>query len=294
MPNLSSDTETFITEFDAAIEAHMAWTRRILRCAVLRELPGDDVMDTMAHTLCRFGCWFSANKGHFEGLDGESVQRIDVVHQAMHDAIRSICHDVMEGRPGQSADLEAFEQTQGELLGLLARIKTLTLSNAVRHDPLTGLPLRYGIENEFALCQSDAKRNGTLLYAALIDVDHFKRFNDDHGHAVGDLALRHLADSLRHILRGNEPLYRYGGEEFLWLLRCQSDDEAHAAARRVVSTIGELPVPLDDGQALPMTITIGLAHVGQAEDITSALKRADGALYEGKRAGRNRYVMANP
>jgi diguanylate cyclase (GGDEF)-like protein len=200
----------------------------------------------------------------------------------------------MQGKPGQSADLEAFEQSQGELMTLLARMKTLTLSNAVRHDPLTGLPLRYGIENEFALCQKDARRNHTLLYVVMIDVDHFKRINDIHGHPVGDLVLSHLADSLKRALRGSDPLYRYGGEEFLWLMRCKSADETHKCAERILTMIRKTPVPIANGESLAMTVTLGLAQVGEEEDISSAIKRADGALYEGKRDGRDRYVIANP
>ena len=106
----------------------MDWTRRILRCVVLRTSPGEDVLAPHAHTLCRFGCWFTSQRTQFEALDAQTTLRVEVIHQAMHDAIRSICSDVLAGRPGQNADLEAFEQSQSELLGLLAGFKTLILS----------------------------------------------------------------------------------------------------------------------------------------------------------------------
>src|SRR5512139_911731 len=208
MPELSPETDHFVDELDAAVEAHMNWTRRILRCAVLRAVPGEDVLAPTAHALCHFGGWFTRNRSHFEALDGAATLRIEGVHRAMHDAIRTICADVLAARPGQMGDLETFEQSQSELLGLLARFKTLILSNAVRHDPLTGLPLRYGIESDFTLCQKDAGRNRNLLFVVMIDVDHFKRINDTYGHPVGDVVLRHLADTLRCNLRSNEPLYR--------------------------------------------------------------------------------------
>lgn len=271
----------------------MEWTRRILRCAVLHTSPGDDVMSPMAHTLCRFGRWFILNREHFDEIDADVVRHVEVLHQTMHDAIRSICADVITGKPGKENDLQAFEHSQSELLTLLARLKTLTLSNAVRRDPLTGLPLRYGIENDFSLCMKDAKRNHTLLYAVMIDVDHFKRINDKHGHPVGDLALRHLADTLKLSLRDNEPLYRFGGEEFLWLMRCDSVEDAGQSASRVVATIQSTPLPMPDGTLLKMTVTLGLAQVEEQDDISSAIKRADAALYKGKKDGRNRYVIAN-
>jgi diguanylate cyclase (GGDEF)-like protein len=292
MPDLPAETDTFIAELDAAVEAHMNWTRRIVRCAVLRSTPGEDVLDLQAHTLCRFGGWFVANRDHFEMLDAAATQRAEAVHQTMHDAIRSICTRILAGHPGHEADLEAFEQSQSELLGLLARFKTLFLSRAVRRDPLTDLPLRYGIANDFSLYQNEARRNRTLLYVVMIDVDNFKPINDTYGHLVGDTVLRHLADTLKHTLRSDEPLYRYGGEEFLWLLKCKSATEARQSARRVLATVGTTPVPLSDDGILRLTITMGLALAGKEEDLASAIKRADLALYEGKRTGRNCFVIA--
>lgn len=292
MPELSPETDTFITELDAAVEAHMNWTRRILRCAVLRTTPGEDVLGPLAHTLCRFGSWFTSHRAHFEALEPQATQRVEEVHQAMHDAIRAICANVLAGQPGQQPDLEAFEQSQTELLGLLARFKTLILSNAVRHDPLTGLPLRYGIESDFTLCQKDARRNRSLLYVVMIDVDHFKRVNDSYGHLVGDMVLRHLAHTLKRNLRSNEPLYRFGGEEFLWLMQCKSITEAEQSAQRLLMTIRTTPFPFNGGHPLTLTVTVGLAQVGDEEELSSAIKRSDVALYEGKNAGRDRYVIA--
>jgi diguanylate cyclase (GGDEF)-like protein len=292
MPELSPETDHFIAELDAAVEAHMNWTRRILRCVVLRTSPGEDVLAPMAHTLCHFGGWFKTNRSLFETLDSEATLRIEGVHRAMHDAIRTICADVLAARPGQMGDLETFEQSQSELLGLLARFKTLILSNAVRHDPLTGLPLRYGIESDFTLCQKDARRTRNRLYIVMIDADHFKRINDRYGHPVGDVALRHLADVLRATLRASEPLYRFGGEEFLLLMQCKSDSAAEQTARRIVTTVRTTPVQVPNETSLTLTVTLGLAEVGQEEELASAVKRADAALYAGKQAGRDRYVMA--
>jgi len=104
--------------------------------------------------------------------------------------------------------------------------------------------------------------------------------------------LRHLADTLKRSLRDNEPLYRYGGEEFLWLLKCKSATEARQSARRVLAIVGTTPVPINDNEILRLTVTMGLARVGEQDDLESAIQRADQALYEGKNNGRNRYVIA--
>ncbi|MGA9666777.1 MAG: hypothetical protein WBQ69_10055 [Gallionella sp.] len=134
MQDLQPILEDFINELDAAVETHMGWTRRVMRCAVLRTSPGEDVLDPLAHTLCRFGRWFMSREPDFRSFNAQNAQRVITVHQSMHDAIRSICTDVLAGRPGNTANLEIFEQTQAELIKLLAGFKTQILATAARHD----------------------------------------------------------------------------------------------------------------------------------------------------------------
>jgi len=271
----------------------MSWTRRVMRCAVLHTSPGEDVLSPSAHTLCRFGRWFMSKQSDFEKMSLQNTQRLIAVHQSMHDAIRSICANVLAGRPAQSAHLDVFEQTQAELIELLAEFKTQFLATAVRHDPLTGLPLRYGLEQEFIQLQKLCRRNKLLLYVVMIDVDHFKLVNDNYGHSVGDIALRHLVDTIKRNIRPGEPLYRFGGEEFLLLMQTQSPEEAASAAKRLINVVRDAPVLIPQNKPLAMTITIGLSLAGQDEKLDSVIERADRALFEGKRAGRDRYVIAS-
>jgi diguanylate cyclase (GGDEF)-like protein len=97
---------------------------------------------------------------------------------------------------------------------------------------------------------------------------------------------------MRRVLRGNEPLYRFGGEEFLWLMQCRSAAEAGLSAQRLVTSIRGTPVPTADARTIRVTATLGLARAGEEEELDDVLERADHALYEGKRAGRDRYVIA--
>lgn len=290
MHEFAHETDVFIAELDAAVEAHLGWVRRILRCAVLRVAPGEDVLAHHAHTLCRFGAWFALKRTYFEMLDPPATRRVEAVHRSMHDAIRSICGSVLSGQPARDNDLDGFEQAQSELLALLARFKTLVLSSAQRHDPLTGLPLRHSIEYDFTLYQRDARRKQNALYVVMIDVDHFKRINDTFGHPAGDAVLCHLADTLKRTLRENEPLYRYGGEEFLMLMQCQSAAEAESLAARLADTVRGSPTTAGN-ESILLTVTLGLAEVGELENLASAIRRSDAALYQGKKAGRDRYVI---
>lgn len=111
----------------------MGWVRRVLRCAVLGTSPGDDVLKPLAHTLCHFGHWFASNKPIFEKLDAQKAQRLEAVHQNMHDAVRAICTELLAGRGGHGTDLDVFEQTQSELAILLVEFKKQVL--AYRSEP---------------------------------------------------------------------------------------------------------------------------------------------------------------
>ncbi|WP_296754955.1 diguanylate cyclase [Thiobacillus sp.] len=108
------------------------------------------------------------------------------------------------------------------------------------------------------------------------------------------MVLRQLAGILKGTLRSNEPLYRFGGEEFLWLLQCKSAAEAEQSAQRLLSAVRGAAVPIPDGALLALTVTLGLARVREQDDLSSAIMRADLALYDGKKSGRDRYVIADP
>jgi diguanylate cyclase (GGDEF)-like protein len=293
MTDFPSKVEVFVEQLDAAVEAHLDLTQRVLRCAVLRVSPGDDVLSPQAHTLCGFGCWFNENKAYFIDRNPQVGAKIERVHSAMHDAIRSICRDVLADQPGQSACLDTFEQTQSELVELLADFKTQLLATAAQQDSLTGLPLRHSLEHDFAQLVKTCYRNKTLLYVAMIDIDHFKAVNDNYGHPVGDEALRYLADTLKTMVRSNEQLYRYGGEEFILLLQTDKPESMTVPAQRLLEAVRQMRVPLPTGESLALTVTLGLARVRSDEGLEAAVERADQALYAGKTAGRDRYVFAD-
>jgi diguanylate cyclase len=285
--------DNFIRELDAAVETHLGWTRRVMRCAVLRTSPGEDVLDPVAHTLCRFGRWFVSRQADFENLDAPKTQRIIVVHRAMHDAIRSICANVLAGRPGNSADLDDFEQAQTELIKLLAEFKTQILAAAANRDQLTGLPLRFGIEQEFLKLQKLRERHKLLLYVAMIDIDHFKKVNDTYGHQVGDAALRHVSDILKRNLRDNDVLFRFGGEEFLMLMLAGTSGESTVASERLINAVRSTPFSTPQCTPLTLTVTMGISGAADNERLATVLARADRALYEGKKTGRDRYAFAH-
>jgi diguanylate cyclase (GGDEF)-like protein len=126
----------------------------------------------------------------------------------------------------------------------------------------------------------------------LMDIDHFKRINDSYGHAAGDAVLRQLADLLKRASRVEDLVFRYGGEEFAAVLPNASARAAVQIADRIRALV-ERYTFLWDRQSIPVTLSIGVANLSSAEKDSQALiEAADAALYQAKRSGRNRVVVA--
>ncbi len=288
----SHTLEALVQGIDHGIEAHLAWNQHLLRCALLHESPGDDVFRPDAHAHCLFGVWLSSHRYALETFDQALVERIAQAHQGMHDAVRLMCHRVLQGRPAIAADLAAYEQGQTTMVTLLNELRERVAEAATHQDLLTGLPLRHGLEYAFGLRRKDARRGDEELWLAMIDVDHFKAVNDNYGHAVGDVALQHIARCLAECLRESDALFRFGGEEFLALFLVDELRDVESLAARVLDAGSAAPLKTASGVALQLSVTVGLARVRADEDLASATERADQAMLLGKAQGRGRFVLA--
>lgn len=288
----SDQTRHFVEELDDAALRHMAWTRSLLRCAVLREPVGDEVLADDAHCRCGLDSWLRRHGERFEQLDADVARRLHAGHERMHGAARRICRHLLAGEAVDAGELDAFEQAQESVVADLARLKTAYLAHSARLDPLTGLPLRHGLEDEFRRCRAQALRHGEKLVAVMLDLDEFKRVNDEHGHATGDLALQHFAVLLRSHSRVGEPVFRIGGEEFLALVQAADDESAQRVAQRMLLALRDSPLCLVDGRQIGLRASIGMAVVGAEEPLAAALARADQALYAAKAAGRDAWRWA--
>lgn len=155
-------------------------------------------------------------------------------------------------------------------------------------DGLTGLWNRRHIDTTLDAAIQSATRHGTPLCVVMADVDHFKRVNDRHGHAIGDQVLQAVAGSLVGALRVEDQVGRYGGEEFLLILPATSLSQATVLTERLRQRLGAQPtVPALDR---PVTASFGVAEWRRGEAAGTLVRRADQALYSAKAAGRNRVV----
>ncbi|WP_409282430.1 diguanylate cyclase [Pseudomonas putida] len=154
-------------------------------------------------------------------------------------------------------------------------------------DPLTGLPNRAAWSERVEREMLDWQENGGHLAMAILDLDHFKRINDNYGHLAGDKVLKIVADQLRKRLRGRDFIARFGGEEFVMLLPQTTPAVAAQVAEVLRATVEACPFHFK-GERVVITTSIGLGAFRSGERSDQVLKRADAALYRAKELGRNR------
>jgi diguanylate cyclase (GGDEF)-like protein len=185
------------------------------------------------------------------------------------------------------------------VLSLHATLMVLVVARLVgelrrlsRHDGLTGLLNRRAME-ELLEGQIRDSRSGRQSFALMmIDLDHFKRINDQYGHPVGDMALKHVAGLLSAAMPGAAALARFGGEEFMVLFPGAISTQAEQLAERLRDKLSSNPL-VQGSMSIPLSMSVGVAQWrGGNDDLSHLLLRADAALFQAKVQGRNRVVVS--
>lgn len=202
----------------------------------------------------------------------------------------------------EGLDMGAFDYIikPYSLVVLLARVRAALrekerqdlLEKWATTDPLTGLMNR---RHFFELADREleqTRRSNRPLSFIMLDIDHFKKVNDDHGHLVGDAAIIQLADLLKKELRKVDFCGRYGGEEFVACLPDTPILGALELGERIRQEVEKLQIDTLDGNPIHITISLGIAENNKDPNVEAILKRADHALYEAKAAGRNQSKTA--
>ncbi|GAN77992.1 GGDEF domain-containing protein [Acidisphaera rubrifaciens] len=163
------------------------------------------------------------------------------------------------------------------------------------HDALTGIANRRAFDTRLRHAIRQRSSQPQALTVLLVDIDHFKAFNDAHGHRTGDLVLRLVARVLASNVKGRDCAARYGGEEFAVLLAGADLEAGGVVARQICQELSSKRLVEGAAQgALRITVSIGVAQYGAPETPTALIQRADAAMYEAKQLGRNQVCLAPP
>lgn len=276
LQQLNERLEAFQSNLQAASEGHAdnSSAARAMDTQIREQVDG---LQTSVQEAADLDDLKQVLENHLEGLLGTMDQ-----HQKQRDAREQ----EVAGRLKSLA--ERVAHMEQEALGYREHLEEQRQKALI--DPLTGLPNRAAwterLEHEIAQWQ----QHGNTLSLAMLDLDHFKRINDNYGHLAGDKVLKIIATVLRKRMRGNDFIARFGGEEFVLLLPATSPAVGAKLLETLRAAIEACPFHFK-GERVTITVSMGLATFRAGEHSDLVLKRADQALYRAKNAGRNRVEL---
>lgn len=285
--------EALAAELDRAIDEHVGLMLALYRSIAIKAPPQNDIVSDSGHLLCGFGAWHDTAKRD-PLVDQPAFRALVDVHKKLHDHMRWLGVRAYKDARVPPAEIDAIN---AKLTGFIGQARRL--QSAFRHalsdlDPLTGVRNRQAMTDELARERDRALRTGRPCALALGDLDRFKDVNDRHGHAAGDMVLGAAAAIFVAHLRPYDLLYRYGGEEFLFCLPNADAAQATQALDRLRLALAGQAIDLGGGATLAVTASFGVALVEPDVSAERTVERADEALYEAKKTGRNKIVVWAP
>ncbi len=273
-----------LAAYQHALTSHVDWLQSWYSSVLNWD---DHARPNPAADHCRFTAWYDG-AGQSVLAAYPAFAELGQLHRDIHFKAEWFTERTAAGHTVTTSDYEAmmalvlaFSTTaQG-----LEREAWRTLATV---DALTGLGNRQTMISHLIAERDRSIRLKQPCCVGMADIDHFKRVNDTFGHSVGDRVLRAVAEVLRNTVRPYDVLYRYGGEEFLVCLPAATQEAGVQVLERMRVAIAALRLTTASGQSIPVTATFGLAELSADLSVEETLDRADTALYDGKRGGRNR------
>jgi len=238
-----------------------------------------------------FGLWFT-HKGVPSFGESAETRQICALIEEVDGALRQTLHGESDAR-ARAAQLQDIRGRVSQIRSLLGMLFERIGELDAGCDTLTNLLNRRFLPTVLRREIDLAARSQGSFAVLLLDLDHFKAINDAHGHEAGDRALQHVAGILGQFTRGSDYVFRYGGEEFVVVLVAVDEPQAMVIANSLCRRVAESPVALATGGSLDITTSIGVALYDGHPDYERVMARADAAMYQAKKRGRNRVVLAD-
>lgn len=277
-------------EKEKQIGALLDWENRLFR-ALATEM---SFRDLSALHESSFGLWLH----HKAALIFDEARELALIDECMARIDKVLFPQIVFGEKNLNRDelrslvkfiMASMEQIKFLLAGMFDRLTDLEVGRDVLTQLFNRRFLPTIMKREIEL----TRRNRTSFCVLILDVDNFKRVNDEYGHDAGDRVLQSVGGLLANQVRVSDFVFRYGGEEFLLVLPELDANQAQSVAEKIRRRIEATEILLSDARTLEVTVSIGIAQYDGHPDYQRLVDRADKALYEAKHAGRNRVVLAS-
>jgi diguanylate cyclase (GGDEF)-like protein/PAS domain S-box-containing protein len=243
-------------------------------------------VDQAGTDLCKEGCPLSATL-----TDGEPREAQVYLHHKRGHRVPVLVRTspIYDDKGEIDGAVETFTDNS-RLLEALEKVEQLSME--AETDPLTGLGNRRSMESRLDACVGERRRLGTSVGVLFVDIDHFKRVNDDFGHEVGDQVLKMVGETMRHNLRTSDWLARWGGEEFLVLLQRVDERTFPMLVEKLRMLVANSYLNMPDGSELRVTVSMGGTLLRPGDTRRTVVARADRLLYQSKAGGRDRLTWS--
>jgi len=281
------ELEEAVEELSAAIESQDQWYADLNRALICRLPPNVRDLSPEAHHLCAFGAWLDVY-GNDEVRGHPLFDKISSDHREVHALATRLWEKSLHAQKITISDYEALYKIEKRLRHHLYQLSEELKQKVGSLDALTGLYTRKEMLDQLIRQQELVNRDIYDVSIALMDVDHFKAINDTYGHLAGDKLLAELGRYLGLSVRVYDSVFRYGGDEFLFLLPDADAHEASEILGRLHASIGQFEIDIGKNKTINITTSFGVAALESGGDIEKTIHSADQALYRSKHAGRNR------
>jgi diguanylate cyclase len=287
MLNISQHVLTaIIAQLDSAISYHGAWFDKISEVLVCRNAPEEQDLLPDAHHNCKFGKWYYTD-AHPRLRDHPAFIEIGPLHEEMHKSAAVLLQQLQNNEQIKSTDYQHFSTALDQL-----RLEITNLSNELQEisrqlDPLTGVYTRGGMLTKLRNDLEKVKRGQFHCSIIMVDIDNFKAVNDNYGHPVGDEVLHQVGSFLCNHIRIYDDVYRYGGEEFMIVMQDCDKTASKQSTERICELLNQVEIDIGSDAVLNVSASFGLYELEANTSVTESIARADRAMYQAKRQGKN-------
>lgn len=281
-----NELQSTLAQLEQALYNHVQWHNFIIRTLICR-LPGNK-QDTKvsAHKECLFGQWYY-NDAPKKLQDHPGFAAIGEAHRHMHQLTANLLLTVAAGNFIDIHEYDRFANALEQLRLEIFSLKHELELSLYTHDPLTGAINRADMLPALRELHEMVRRESQVCGIAMMDLDHFKKINDQFGHPAGDKVLIALVRYITENLRPYDKLFRYGGEEFLFCLQQTTLETCSERIEELRQGIKEFPFDIGRSESIHITVSFGVTMLEPDLTIEQCIERADKALFVAKSKGRD-------